>query len=242
VPVQNLISATAALLATLPRASKLSPADTFQPTTPLTESYTLAWTFAALYSNATVSLNSVAGDNIDLVHATTQSAPTILLASPATVSAYLKHPSTTLPSGVGKFMTQRTLSQGIMPGKTPSAANPLSHLRVLLIPQSVSAPKSSRLDSSTIHALRTHLKCRVGYALTASHVAGAISQTNVFDYRDKGPKVISVGAPLGSVEVHLMGDEGVVGGRAPRGVVSHGSPVCSTCYSIAPCISLCNVY
>jgi hypothetical protein len=162
----------------------------------------------------------VAGDNIDVLHATSQTSPTIVLASPATVTAYLKHPDTKLPGGVGKFMTQRTLQQGNMPAKQPSSATPLSHLRVLLIPQSTTSPASTRLSSSTLHTLRTLLKCRIGYALTAPHVAGAISQTNIFDYREKAGNVVCVGAPLSSVEVHLSGEEDVVGTRAPKGTVS----------------------
>ncbi|KIX94074.1 uncharacterized protein Z520_10100 [Fonsecaea multimorphosa CBS 102226] len=214
---ENLISGTAALLATLPRAQKLSPSDSLLPTIPLTDSYTLCWIFAALYSNATLALNSVSGDNIDLAHATSRTSPTVVLASPTTVQAYLSHPNTTLPSGLSKYMTTRTLQQGNLPSKQATTSNTLSHLRVLLIPQSVTTPKSARLSSSTLHSIRTHLKCRIGYALTSPSVAGAIAQTNIFDYRDKGGKVCCVGAPLSSVEVNLAGEEGVMGSRTPRG-------------------------
>ncbi|EXJ70038.1 uncharacterized protein A1O5_07111 [Cladophialophora psammophila CBS 110553] len=214
---ENLISGTAALLATLPRAQKLSLTDSLLPTTPLTDSYTLCWIFATLYSNATLSLNSVSGDNIDLAHAASQTSPTVVLASPATVQAYLSHPNTTLPGGLSKYMTTRTLQQGNLPTKQATSAHALSHLRVLLIPQSSTAPASTRLSSSTLHSIRTHLKCRIGYALTSPSVAGAIAQTNIFDYRDKGLKVCCVGAPLSSVEVNLTGEEHVMGSRTPRG-------------------------
>ncbi|KIW92542.1 uncharacterized protein Z519_06389 [Cladophialophora bantiana CBS 173.52] len=214
---ENLISGTAALLATLPRAQKLSPTDSLLPTTPLTDSYTLCWIFATLYANATLSLNSVSGDNIDLTHAASQTSPTVVLASPATVQAYLSHPNTTLPGGLSKYVTTRTLQQGNLPTKQATAADALSHLRVLLIPQASTAPASTRLSSSTLHSIRTHLKCRIGYALTSPSVAGAIAQTNIFDYRDKGPKVCCVGAPLSSVEVNLTGEEHVMGSRTPRG-------------------------
>ena len=170
----------------------------------------------------------MAGDSIDLIHATSQTSPTIVLASPATVTAYLSHPDTKLPGGIGKFMVQRTLQQGNIPAKTPSSTQ-LSHLRVLLIPQSISAEKTSRLSSSTLHSLRTLLKCRIGYALTAPLVAGALSQTNVFDYRDKG-KVVGVGPPVSSVEVHLTGEEEVVGSKKPVGTVRSlaSSALCPT--------------
>ncbi|OAP64736.1 hypothetical protein AYL99_00708 [Fonsecaea erecta] len=214
---ENLISGTAALSATLPRAQKLGPNDSFLPTLPLTDSYTLCWTFAALYSNATLALNSVAGDNVDLTHASSQTSPTVVLASPTTVQAYLSHPNTALPSGLSKYMTTRTLQQGNLPTKQATAFDTLSHLRVLLIPQSVTAPASARLSSSTLHNIRTHFKCRIGYALTSPSVAGAIAQTNIFDYRDKGDKVCCVGAPLSSVEINLAGEEPAMGSRTPRG-------------------------
>ncbi len=141
-----------------------------------------------------------------------------MLASPATVSAYLKHPETKLPGGFGKFVTQRTLGQGNVPVKNAVEGDPLSHLRVLLVPQSMSSPAGERLSSATLHSLRTLLKVRIGYALTTPQVAGAISQTNIFDYRDKG-RVVGVGAPISSVELHLIGEEEVVGGRNPKGQV-----------------------
>ena len=106
-----------------------------------------------------------------------------------------------------------------MPPKTPSIGNPLSHLRVLLIPQSITSPANSRLNSSTLHSLRSHLKCRIGYALTAPQVAGAISQTNLFDYRDKGGRTVNLGPPVSSGEVHVSGEEEVVSARSPRGTV-----------------------
>jgi hypothetical protein len=204
-------------LATLPRAAKLSPSDTLLPTTPLTDSYTLTWVFAALYSNSTLSLNSVSGSKVDLAHATAQTNPTIVLAGPQTIKAYIEHPSTKHPGAIGKFTTGRSLSQGLMPSKAASST-PLSHLRVLLIPQSTTLPRSSRLSSKTLHTLRTMLKTRIGYALTAPQVAGSVTQTNIFDYRDKGNAVV-VGAPVSSVEINLAGDEEGMGRRSPRGTV-----------------------
>lgn len=223
--LQNLISGTAALQATLARAYKLSPTDTVLPTTLLTDSYTLCWTFAALYSNATLYLNSVSGEKVDLVSTASQANPTVVIASPATVQGYLSHPSTTLPSGISKYLSTRTLQAGTLPSKpsSSSSSDPLSHLRVLLVPQSSSSANSTdaasaRLSSATLHTLRTHFTARVGYAMTSSAVAGAIAQTNILDYRDKGGKVC-VGAPLSSVEVNLVGEEDIMATRTPKGTV-----------------------
>ncbi|KIX09245.1 uncharacterized protein Z518_00324 [Rhinocladiella mackenziei CBS 650.93] len=225
---EAIISGTAALQATLTRTHKLSPTDTLLPTTRLTDSYTLCWTLAALYSNASLSLNSVSGDDIDLVHASSLTNPTIVIASPPTVKSYLSHPATTLPSGLSRYMSTRTLQAGNLPAKSGDpSTSALSKLRILLIPQSTTLASATHLSSSTLHTLRTHLKCRIGYALTTPSVAGAIAQTNILDYRDKGSKVC-VGGPLSSVEVHLSGDEGVMGTHTPRGTITiKGPPVVS---------------
>ena len=217
VVLQNLISGTAALLATLARAHKLTPADTLLPTTSLTDSYTLCWTLAALYSNASISLNSVAGDKIDLLAATAQSKPTIVIAAPATVQKYLLSPATNLPAGLSKWRSTRILQAGNLPSD-PSGPLALSKLRVMFIPQSTSLPANTRLSSSAMHILRTHLHARIGYALTTPFVAGAVAQTNILDYRDKG-KQVCVGAPMSSIELSLAGDEDVVGSHSPRGTV-----------------------
>ncbi|EXJ93488.1 hypothetical protein A1O1_01880 [Capronia coronata CBS 617.96] len=221
---ENLISGIAALQATLARAYKLSSSDILHPTTSLTDSYTLCWTLAALNSNASVSLNSVAGDNVDLLQATALSRPTVVIASPSTVQAYLKHPDTTLPSGLSKHMSKRTLRAGTMPAKSAvTLSSSLARLRVLLIPQSTTLPANTRLSSATLHTLRTHLQCRIGYALTTPLVAGAVAQTNILDYRDKGDNVC-VGAPLSSVEISLSGDESAMDSHTPRGKITIKGP------------------
>ncbi|EXJ91788.1 hypothetical protein A1O3_00338 [Capronia epimyces CBS 606.96] len=220
----NLISGTAGLQATLLRAYKLSPSDTVHATTSLTDSYTLCWILAALYSNASVSLNSVAGDNVDLIQATALSRPTVVIASPSTVQAYLEHPTTKLPSGLSKYVSKRTLQAGNLPAKSAGTlASSLASLRVLLIPQSTNLPAKTRLSSSTLHTLRSHLQSRIGYALTTPLVAGAITQTNILDYRDKGARVC-LGAPLSSVEVHVSGDEEIMDTHTPQGKITVRGP------------------
>ncbi|KAJ4502467.1 hypothetical protein HRR78_008474 [Exophiala dermatitidis] len=222
---ENLVSGTAALQATLVRAYKLSPDDTVHPTTSLTDSYTLCWILAALYSNASVSLNSVAGDNVNLEQATALSRPTVVIASPSTVQSYLQHPATTKPSSVSKYMSKRTLRAGNLPAKSASTlSSSLARVRVLLIPQSTTSKPETRLSSSTLHALRTQLQCRLGYALTTPLVAGAIAQTNILDYRDKGDRVVCVGAPLSSVEIHVSGDESEMDSHTPRGKITVKGP------------------
>ncbi|KIV92299.1 hypothetical protein PV10_06751 [Exophiala mesophila] len=229
---ENLISATAALLATLPRTHKLSTSDTVLSTLSFTNSYPLAWALAALYSNATLSINSVAGDGVPLDAAVSLARPSILITSPTTITNYLKHPSTIHPSGLAVYTGSRSLRSGNLPSSRgqPSSAM-LSNLRAVFIPQhipgdtSVTSSSSSRLTSSDLSTLRLTLTARVGYALTTPLVAGAVTQTNILDYRDKGKDVVMVGAPLSSVEIHLEGEEEFVGTQKPSGRLAVKGPV-----------------
>ena len=118
---------------------------------------------------------------------------------------------------IGKYFANQSLQAGVMPSKRPTVAlSSLSKVRLLLIGQPAST--KARLASSTLHKLRLLLGAKIGYGLTAPKVAGAVSQTNVHDYRDKGD-VVSVGPPLGSVEVHMVGEEDKLGDATPQGRV-----------------------
>lgn len=71
--------------------------------------------------------------------------------------------------------------------------------------------------------LRIFTKARICYALTTARVAGAVAQTNVFDYRrdpvkDQASGCSHFGMPLASVEVKLVhGDDVQVDGLQPTG-------------------------
>ena len=122
---------------------------------------------------------------------------------------------------IGTYFANKSLRAGIMPTKRPTVAlSSLSRLRLLLIDQPAS--RMPRLSSSTLHKLRLLLGSKVVYSLTAPKIAGAICQTNVHDYRDKGDGV-SVGPPVGSVEVHMVGEEEKLGEATPQGRVSHSA-------------------
>lgn len=117
--------------------------------------------------------------------------------------------------------------------KTPSFAPPgrhdfLSKLRLLFVYHRAEDEASPRLSSSVLADLKILMGARTCYALTASGVAGAVAQTNMFDYR-LGPegrrgrgRGSHFGAPVSCVEVLLTGneDEGKIGGAEPEGKVS----------------------
>ena len=68
--------------------------------------------------------------------------------------------------------------------------------------------------------LRIFTRSRIIYAMTAPQVAGAVAQTNVFDYRRvDGAQHGHFGVPLSSVEVKLLspGNDALVGAPEPKG-------------------------
>ena len=217
--IQNLIAGIAGLNATVVRDQKLGPSDTLLPTSSLTEPYTLCWVLAAVFANASIALNSVAGEKVDLALATVGCAPTIVVAAPPTIKNYLFDviKSGLGPGSVARYFQGKSLESGVMPAKRPLVKlTSLSKLRLLLIGQPVS--QRTRLTSSELHELRLVLGARIGYALTAPSVAGAVSQTNIQDYRDKGDAIF-VGPPVGSVEVHMIGEEESMASNTPLGKV-----------------------
>ena len=231
---QNIISGIAALLTSLPRTKPLTSTDTLLPTTPLTHPYTLTWTLAALFSNASIALNSVSGPTVDLFAATAGFKPTLLVTSPGTLTKFLTNYSRTGlgPSRFAKFFQRRSLNAGVMPSRKPMPdlngkdavflvmeLQALSNVRGLFVGQEVGSEQV--LKSSELDELRTELGVRIGYALTSGKVAGAVAQTNLADYRNKG-EVVCFGPPVGSVEIKLVGeDDVVVGAKGGQGMVSN---------------------
>ena len=227
--LQNIVAAVAALINNLPRNQRIGPDDVVLPIAPLTSSYALMLTFAALYSNATVGLNSVAGENVDFALAASGISPTIIIASSQSTSKYharlMKAQQGPL-SAFSLYWQNKSLLNGNMP-KTPSFAAPgrqdfLSKLRLLFVYHRAEDEHPTRLSAPALRDLKLFLGTRTCYALTASGVAGAICQTNIFDYRHTpGPHSNHFGPPLSSVEVLLAGDgeDEQLGGAEPKGKV-----------------------
>lgn len=214
----NIISGVAGLLGTMPRGHKLGPSDLILSTISLTDSYALCWTLAALFSNASIALNSVAGPEVDIELATAGVHPTVIVAAPATVHKYYSTASKTGPGAIAKYMQKSTFSSGRMPANRPTIAiSTLSKVRALLI--ALPDSTTNKLPSKTLFELRMLLGARVALALTSPRVAGAVTQTHFLDYRDKGVGTICVGPPVTSVEISFTGSDGDVGGTKPRGKV-----------------------
>ncbi|KKY18365.1 hypothetical protein UCRPC4_g04982 [Phaeomoniella chlamydospora] len=215
---ENIVAATAAQLSAIPRAQRYSLKDTVLPADSLTSVYPLTTTFAALYSGSTIALNSVAGDAVDIRSAATGVSPTIIITPSDSLSQY--HSRTTSKSKtifekLNHTLQSQCLDSGTMPkpttiskaitGGTAAIEPSFSNLR-LIISSYEAGSSNPPISSQSLANLRIITGARIIYALTAPHVAGAVTQTNIFDYRrSKGPA--HLGTPLSSVELKLIGDE-----------------------------------
>jgi acyl-CoA synthetase (AMP-forming)/AMP-acid ligase II len=215
---KNLAAATGALLSALPGNQRISSSDTFLPADSLTQSYALTLTLAALFSHATVIINSVAGPGVDLSLATRSVAPTITVISAETAAKLHDNTTKSITSGLKKLahsLETQILSAGRMPTDTfltrvnaPTRASigaTPGKLRLVFVSERAGL-NTPPLSSEDLSDLRIYTKARVIYALTAARVAGAIAQTHVYDYRrgvTPSNKHSHFGMPLSSVEVKL---------------------------------------
>lgn len=190
--------------------------------------YALCLTFAALYSGASVAINSVAGEDVDLALAAMGVAPTVLVSSSKTMLDYHAKTMATqsgFTSTISRYIQSQSLQAGNMPSRNTMSklaeldtTLSLSKLRLLYIAHGADDPKSPKLASSVLADLRMLLGARIGYAFTTAQVAGAVCQTNVFDYRQTAGAA-HFGPPLSSVEISLAGDEEQVSQQEPTGKV-----------------------
>lgn len=236
----NIVSAMSAQLTNIPTPQKIGPSDLFLPVDSLASNYTLVLTLAALYYNASLALNSVAGRDTDLLKATQGVSPTIIAASAATLAKVHATSAERLSNACRSFihwLQTRTLTQsGLLPTATwltrlndslkPSIGAKPGKLRLVFVAEQAGG-NSPPLSALALNDLRIFMGARVVYALTAPKVAGAITQTTFYDYRvnPEHPGAYShFGAPMTSVEVLLrdtkhrkVTDEEVAGEIVVRG-------------------------
>ncbi|KAI7258598.1 acetyl-CoA synthetase-like protein [Hortaea werneckii] len=223
----NLISAVAALITALPLRQRIVPSDLLLPADSFTNTYILCQTIAALYLHASIAITSVAGPGVDIHLATRSIAPTIILASPETLlKLHAENPLTSPLAHLAVFAHTQTMEAGRLPSRTnllsrflppvlPSSSTPESnkpgHLRLILTATNLSSTETGlsssdgpRLTSPILSDLRILLRgTRIVHAACAPSVAGAIAQSNVFDYRrDLSTEGLAhFGVPLAHVEV-----------------------------------------
>lgn len=212
---------------------RLNPSDLVLPADSFSNSYVLCFTLASLFSHASLAINSVAGPGVDLALASRSVSPTVVIASSETLANLHAAEISGISSGIQK-MAHVTQAQAMSAGRMPTdnllfkllapsgsaIGGTPGKLRLILASERVGTD-SPALSSTTLSDLRIFTRARICYALTAAPVAGAVSQTNMYDYRrNDQPGHSHFGAPLSSVEVKLVDkDDQKVDGTTPTGEV-----------------------
>jgi hypothetical protein len=149
------------------------------------------------------------------VHATT---------SPGVVGALKKmaHSMQTSALDAGRMPADSFLTTLNAPHRAAISTTP-GKLRLLFVSERAGA-ESPPLSSDELSDLRIFTGARIIYALTQAHVAGAIAQTSIYDYRRNGGlknKHSHFGVPLSSVEIKLVDTaQHKTTDEAPKGEVS----------------------
>ncbi|EMR72526.1 putative amp-dependent synthetase ligase protein [Eutypa lata UCREL1] len=213
----NLVSAISAQLTAVPVKARLSQSDLFLPAAPLSGSHTLVLTLTALFANASVAFNSVAGPSPDLALATSGISPTVVVATPQTLlktHGETKGKITSLITQLSHWVQTRTLVQdGAMPiasflsgyndNLRPNLGNTPGKLRLVYVGEAIGT-ETPLLSELVLSDLRIFTGSRVIYALTAPKVAGAVTQTQYHDYRIQDDGTGShFGPPVSSTEILL---------------------------------------
>ncbi|KAL8665345.1 MAG: hypothetical protein Q9168_007720 [Polycauliona sp. 1 TL-2023] len=210
---QNLVAAIAAQLTVLPRLHRLNPSDLVLSLAPLSTSYPLTLTLAALYSSASLALTSVSGDRVPYSTAFLRLKPTIVIAAPPTIKEVCKT-FRQQPRGIMQkyAMWQHTklLAEGIMPSSI-STSDPLTPRLIYTFESSQN--RSNPLTLAELGDLRLFTGARTAYAFTDARVAGAITQTSIYDYRrgeskDGDKQKAAFGGPVSCIEFKLVDEDG----------------------------------
>ncbi|KAI5208343.1 hypothetical protein AUEXF2481DRAFT_30590 [Aureobasidium subglaciale EXF-2481] len=235
---KNMVAAIAALISALPLRQRLGPSDLVLPADSFSHSYVLSLTMAALFSHSSLAINSVAGAGVDIALASRGVAPTIIIASSETLSKLHQTHTSGASSAIHRFVHShhgRALDAGRMPGedllsrlfapKGSAIGTSPEKLRLILASERANTGAQT-LSSAALRDLRIITRSRICYALTASSVAGAVAQTNIYDYRHNDrPGHSHFGAPLSSVEIKLVDkDDNKVDGSTPTGEIVVSGP------------------
>ncbi|KAG6240936.1 hypothetical protein E4U24_006306 [Claviceps purpurea] len=212
----NLASAVSSQLVAIPSRERLTQTDLFLPADPLSNIHTLILTLAALFSDASVALNSVAGQSADLALATQGVSPTVVVTSPAALLRSHEESIRKLSSGLAKLshtlstkaLTQRGVHaasnalSGFAAGARLRVGTTPGKLRLVYTAERIGA-HTPLLSCQVLSDLRVLSGARIIYALSAARVAGSVTQTAVFDYRVSADVETHFGAPTTSVEIYL---------------------------------------
>jgi len=165
-----------------------------------------------------VVINSVAGPGVDLTLTSRSIAPTVTVISAETAAKLHSTTHASITSGPKKlahYLETRMLTAGRLPTDTfltklnaPTRAavgTTPGKLRLVFVAERLGL-NTPPLSSEDLSDLRIYTKSRIVYALTTAKVAGAVAQTNMYDYRrgtTPANKHSHFGVPLSCVEIKL---------------------------------------
>lgn len=160
-------------------------------------------TLAALYANASLSLTSVAGVDTEYDSAFLSVSPTVIIASTQTMQQFQKE-KITESIGILSKLKYALRARALSAGRLNKASTTLGP-RLIYISTDAGS-ESIHLTHKQLNDIRLLTGSRTVYALTATNVAGAIAQTNAFDYRitEYPSEPSHFGAPLSSIELKLV--------------------------------------
>lgn len=214
---QNIVAGVVGALFSLPAKHRFAASDIILAADTLCRPYVLCQVLAALFSHSDLILGPVAGDEVDLQTAARHISPTVIIASSDSVKKLhdsVCNTSHDVVGSVARYIQRAALdagrlakysfvSQYIKRYNWDAMYLPSAKLRLIMASQptgSMSAP----MTGSELNDLRISTGARISIALTAPNVAGAVTQTNIFDYRTRSGEYTShVGIPPPCVEIKL---------------------------------------
>ena len=202
--LQNIVAAVAAQLSALPRNHRLGPADVLLSLESLSNQWALTIVLAALFSNASLALTSVATHKASYDIAFEAVSPTVVISSTRTMSQAWKDKKATAIGTLQRirnWIYARSLASGVM----PKIANILKSPRLIYISNRAGTDQPP-LGSNEIFDLKVLTGARIIYAFTDAWVAGAIAQTNILDYltrENEFSRFAHFGPPLSCIEIKL---------------------------------------
>ena len=221
----------------IPQKQRIGPADLVLPADSFSSTYVLCNVMAALYSHASLAINSVAGPGVDLKLASRTISPTVVIASAETMAAIHQRETGAITGTIQRY-AHVNQSQAMSAGRMPtdkwlfkllsppvSAGGNPGQLRLILVAERLGTDAPA-LSSHTLSDLRIFNRARICYALTAPEVAGAVAQTNLYDYRMESTAGHShFGVPLSCCEIKLTSaNDQDVDGNSPKGEINVAGP------------------
>ena len=173
---------------------------------PLALLFPLTVVLATMFSHAAIAFTSVAGSAPDFDLAFQRIKPTIVIASAETI-AQAQARKVKENQGIFQKLHRSRQASALVAG-TMRGANTLLNQQCprLIFTSERAGADSVPLSPQELIDLRIFTGARVVYALTTAKVAGAIAQTNIYDYRldFKSGNRSHFGAPLSSVELKVV--------------------------------------